>query len=71
MLEFPVRLIQELPVVFSCAEYGCFQGRSSDLLTAEPVGIAKAHCPIIVSQAAPKPQPTAKPTIAAVGHDRD
>jgi len=61
MLEFPVSLIQKLPVVFSCAEYGCFQGRSSSLFAspitsarnAKPVGSAKAHSPTMISQPAP------------------
>jgi hypothetical protein len=30
---------------------------------AKPVGIAKAHNPMLISRPAPKPQPTAKPTI--------
>src|SRR5215831_497824 len=44
MLEFPVRLVQELPVVFSCAEYSRFQDRSSNLL-ASPITSAIRSLP--------------------------
>src|SRR5262249_44357332 len=61
MVEFPVGLIQKLPVVFSCAEYGCFQVRSLSLFgspftsarNAKPVGSANAHNPPMISQPAP------------------
>jgi hypothetical protein len=74
MLEFPVRLIQELTVVFSCAEYGCFQGRSSNLVAspitsarnAKPVGSAKAHSPMIISQPAPTKLAAAATLMAAL-----